>query len=213
MGKLLNVDLATGRMEDEALQDDFCRKFIGGYGFGAKILFDRMKSGVDPLGPENVLGFVTGPLTGTPALIGSRYCVVCKSPLTGTWGDANSGGYFGPQLKAAGYDGVFFSGQSDKPVYLSIEDGKAELRDASGLWGKDSNETEHALKAENGKDIRVACIGPSGESLSLISSVINDLGRAAGRSGVGAVMGSKKLKAVVARGSIKVPMADEAPLH
>ena len=210
MGKLLFVDLSSGRMEEETLQDDFCRKFIGGYGFGSKILFDRMKAGADPMGPENMLGFLTGPLTGTPALIGSRYGVVCKSPLTGTWGDANSGGYFGPQLKAAGYDGIFFSGQSEKPVYLSVENGKAELKDASSLWGKDSHETEEALKSMIGKDIRAACIGPAGESLSLISSIMNDLSRACGRSGVGAVMGSKRLKAVVARGSMPVPMADEA---
>ncbi|HGJ66856.1 TPA: aldehyde ferredoxin oxidoreductase, partial [bacterium] len=151
-----------------------------------------------------------GPLTGTPAVIGSRYVVVCKSPLTGTWGDANSGGDFGPYLKFAGYDGVFFTGISEKPVYLVLDNGKAELKDADWLWGKDTNETDDLLKEKYGKDSRSACIGPSGEKLSLISCVINDKGRAAGRSGVGAVMGSKKLKAIVAKGNIEVPLADDA---
>ncbi|RKY66766.1 MAG: aldehyde ferredoxin oxidoreductase, partial [Candidatus Latescibacterota bacterium] len=111
VGKLLFVDLSEGTISEEALDETLCRNFLGGYGIGAKVLYDRMKPGVDPLGPENILGFMTGPLTGTPALIGSRYVVVAKSPLTGGWGDANSGGYFGPALKQAGYDGVFFFGQ------------------------------------------------------------------------------------------------------
>ena len=210
MGKLLFVDLSSGSIKEEALDEDVARKYLGGYGLGAKVLFDRMKPKADPLGPENMLGFVTGPLTGTPALVGSRYQVVGKSPLTGGWGDANSGGFFGPGLKAAGFDAVFFSGIAPKPVYLVIDDGKATLRDASSLWGKDSNETDDLLKAEHGKDAQVACIGPAGEKLSLIACVMNDKGRAAGRSGLGAVMGSKKLKAVVAIGNQKVPLADEA---
>ncbi len=208
MGKLLYVDLTKGALQEEKLEEDFCKKFIGGYGFGSKILFDRMKPGIDPLGPDNILGFFTGPLTGTPALIGSRYVVVCKSPLTQTWGDANSGGYFGPALKFAGYDGVIFTGASSKPVYLFLNEGKAELKDAADLWGKDSHDTDDMLKGRHGKDVRIACIGPAGEAQSLISCVMNDKGRAAGRSGVGAVMGSKKLKAIVAKGSLEVPMAD-----
>ncbi len=209
MGKLLFVDLSQGKLEEEQLDEDFCKKFLGGYGFGAKILYDRMKAGVDPLGPDNILGFITGPLTGTPALIGSRYVVVCKSPLTQAWGDANSGGFFGPALKFAGFDGVFFTGISAKPVYLLIEQGKAELKDAADLWGKDSTDTDDALKERHGSDVRITCIGPAGEAQSLLSCVMNDKGRAAGRSGVGAVMGSKKLKAVVAKGALDVPMVDE----
>lgn len=208
MGKVLFADLSSGTLEDVALDEDLCRKFLGGCGIGVKMLYDRMKPGVDPLGPDNILGFMTGPLTGTPAIIGSRYVVVSKSPLTGTWGDANSGGYFGPALKAAGYDGVFFKGVSEKPVYLVVDSGKATLRDASALWGKDSNETDDLLKAEHGKACRIACIGPSGESLSLISCIMNDKGRAAGRSGLGAIMGSKRLKAIVAKGNMDVPIAD-----
>jgi aldehyde:ferredoxin oxidoreductase len=209
MGKILWVDLTRGEFRDELLEEKLCREYIGGYGIGAKLLFDRMSAGVDPLGPENILGFMTGPLAGTAALGASRYTVLGKSPLTGGWGDANSGGDFGPYFKWAGYDGVFFTGISGKPVYLLIDDGKAELRDAAGLWGKDTFDTEDILKAEFGKGTEVACIGPSGEKLSLIAAVMNNHGRAAARSGLGAVMGSKRLKAVVVRGNQKVPQADE----
>jgi aldehyde:ferredoxin oxidoreductase len=210
MGKILWVDLTKGKIQEEPSDEKMCRDYIGGYGIGARILFSRQKAKVDPLGPENILGFMTGPLAGTQALGGSRYSVVAKSPLTGTWGDANSGGDFGPYLKFAGYDGVFFTGQSTKPVYLFIDDGKAEIRDATYLWGKDCYETEDILKEEFGKDARAACIGPAGETLSLISSVINDKGRAAARSGLGAVMGSKKLKAIVVRGNQEIPLANAA---
>jgi len=212
MGKILFVDLSQGKTWDEPLDEKLCRDFIGGYGLGAKILFDQQQAKTDPLGPDAILGFITGPLTGTPAIVGSRYVVVGKSPLTGTWGDANSGGDFGPHLKFAGYDAVFFHGISDQPVYLYINDGKAELRKADQLWGKDSHETEDVLQAELGKDVRVACIGPSGERLSLISGIINNKGRAAARSGLGAVMGSKKLKAIAVKGKQAVPLAHESEL-
>jgi len=147
-------------------------------------------------------------LTGTDAMGGSRYIMVGKSPLTGGWGDANSGGNVGPYLKFAGYDAVFFTGISDKPVYLLIDNGKAELKDAGKLWGKDSFETQDILRAEHGKELEVACIGPSGEKMCLVAAVMNNKGRAAGRSGLGAVMGSKKLKAIALKGNIKVPVAD-----
>ena len=208
MGKLLYVDLANGSMRTEGLDESWCRKFCGGYGFGASILYDLIPANVEPFGPENILGFISGPLTGTPALVGSRYVVVGKSPLTQTWGDANSGGYFGTALKHAGYDGVFFTGISEKPVYLHIQDGDVALKDASQLWGKDSHDTEDMLKAEHGDDSNIACIGPSGESLSLIAAIMNDKGRAAGRSGLGALMGSRKLKAIVAQGDQVIPIAD-----
>lgn len=216
MGAILNVNLTTGDVHEEKLDEQMCRDFIGGYGIGAKLLYDRMPSGVDPLGPDNLLGFFTGPLTGTPCIEGNRFVVVCKSPLTETWGDANCGGTFGPHLKFAGYDGILISGASDKPVWLRIEDGKAELHDATFLWGKDSNETEDELKALMGesnergkkKKVEIASIGQAGEGLSLISAIINDKGRAAGRSGVGAVMGSKKLKAIAVSGTQKIPIFD-----
>ena len=210
MGKILFVDLSKGEIKEEALDEKICRDFIGGYGIGARILYSRQKAGVDPLGPENTLGLVSGPLTGTPVPTGARYAVVAKSPLTGGWGDANSGGDFGPYLKFAGFDAVFFTGISPKPVYLLIDNGKAQIKDAGHLWGKDAYETEDTLMAEYGKESRVACIGPAGEKLSLIACIMTDHGSTAGRSGLGAVMGSKKLKAVVARGTMEVPIADKA---
>ena len=209
MDRLLNVDLSSGSMTEETPTEELNRNYIGGYGIGARLLYDRIPRGADPLGPENILGILTGPLTGTQCIEGNRSVVVCKSPLTGGWGDANCGGTFGPYLKFAGYDGVLFSGVAESPVFLYIENGQAELRDASHLWGKDTNETEAILKSELGKDIEIASIGQSGERLSLISCIINDEGRAWGRSGVGAVMGSKKLKAVVVKGNLSVPVADE----
>jgi aldehyde:ferredoxin oxidoreductase len=212
MGKLLFVDLSTGVIKEEALDDNMSRDFIGGYGIGARILYSRQKAGVDPLGPDNIVGFMTGPLTGTSAATGARYQVVAKSPLTGGWGDANSGGDFGPYLKFAGYDGVFVSGISPKPVYLLIDAGKAQIKDAGNLWGKDAYETEANLMAEYGNQSRVACIGPSGEKVSPIAAVMTDHGSAAGRSGLGAVMGSKKLKAVVARGTRTVQVVNKEAL-
>jgi aldehyde:ferredoxin oxidoreductase len=213
MGKILNVDLTTGQIKEEALDEQLCRDYVGGYGVGAKLIYERMPAGADPLGPDNILGVLTGPCTGTQALIGSRFVVVAKSPNTDTWGDANCGGQFGPALKFAGFDGVLCSGMSEKPVYLLVEDGKAELRDAENLWGLNVAQLEETLKAELGDDIQVASIGIGGEKLSLSACVMNDKGRAAGRSGLGAVMGAKRLKAVVARGKQRVEVADAAEVR
>jgi aldehyde:ferredoxin oxidoreductase len=209
MGKILWVNLSTGKITVEKPKAKLYKDYIGGYGIGARILYDHMKPGADPLGPDNILGLITGPFTGTPIPAGARYAAVAKSPLTGGWGDANSGGFFGPYLKFSGYDGVFFTGISPKPVYLLIDEGKAELKDAGHLWGKDAYETEETLEAQYGKQSRVACIGPAGEMKSLIASIMTDKGSAAGRSGLGAVMGSKKLKAVVAKGTMPVVIADK----
>ncbi len=213
MGKVLFVDLSKGTVVEEQPDISLYRDFIGGYGLGARIIYSRQKPGADPLGPDNILGFIPGPLTGTLVPTASRYAVVGKSPLTGGWGDANSGGDFGPFLKMSGYDAVFVSGISPKPVYILTDNGKAEIKDASALWGKDAYETEDTLMAEYGKQSRVACIGPAGEMKSLIACVMTDRGSAAGRSGLGAVMGSKKLKAVVARGTMTVPVADKESLE
>ncbi len=210
MGKVLWVDLSKKELKEEALDEKMGRDFLGGYGLGARILFSRQKAGVDPLGPEAILGIVTGVLTGTDAMGGSRYIMVGKSPLTGGWGDANSGGNVGPFLKFAGYDAVFFTGISDKPVYLHINNGKAELKDAGKIWGKNSFEVQDILREEHGKDLEIACIGPSGEKVALVAAVMNNKGRAAARSGLGAVMGSKKLKAIAVQGNMKVPVADAA---
>jgi len=212
-GKMLFVDLTKGSHEEITLTQEIAKQYIGGYGIGAKVLFERMKPGSDALGPDNIVGFTTGPLTGTGALLSGRYTVVCKSPVTGGWNDANSGGYFGPELKKAGFDAVFVQGASETPVYVWINDGEVEIRDATHLWGKDVLETEVALKGELGEHrLRAAMIGPAGEKLSLIAAVINDGHRAAGRGGCGAVMGSKKLKAVVVRGTGNVPVADPEKL-
>ncbi len=210
MGKVLWVDLSKKQLKDEPLDEKTMRDFLGGYGLGARILFSRQKAGVDPLGPDAILGLVTGVLTGTDAMGGSRYVMVGKSPRTGGWGDANSGGNVGPYLKFAGYDAVFCTGISPKPMYLLIDNGKAELKDAGDLWGKDTFDTQDILREKHGKELEVACIGPSGEKLSLIAAVMNNKGRAAGRSGLGAVMGSKKLKAIAIKGNMKIPVADEA---
>ena len=213
-GKLGFVDLSSGTIRQERLDEHLARDFIGGYGLGARVLFERQEKGADPLGPENILGFTTGPLTGTGVPTGTRYMAVCKSPLTGGWGDANAGGYFGSELKAAGWDAVFISGIASSPVYLMISENRIEIKDASHLWGRDTVETEEAIQRDSGnRKIRVASIGPASERLSLISGIINDRGRAAARSGVGAVMGSKKLKAVAVQGNGKVPAADEGAVE
>jgi aldehyde:ferredoxin oxidoreductase len=208
MGKLLFVDLSTGGRKEEKPDQSLYKDFIGGYGLGARVIYSRQKGGVDPLGEENTLGLVTGPLTGTPAPFGCRYVAVGKSPLTGGWGDANCGGFFGPNLRFAGYDGVFFTGISEKPVYLFIDNGQAQLKEAAHLWGKATFETDDILEAEHGKAAKVVSIGPAGEKLSLVACLMNNRLNAAGRSGLGAVMGSKKLKAVVVKGEQKVPLAD-----
>ena len=208
-GKLLFVDLTRGTVEEKGLSEELAQNFIGGYGIGARILYDMMKPGAHPLGPDNVLGFMSGLLNGTGALFSARYTVVCKSPVTGGWNDANSGGFFGPELKKSGFDAIFISGASDKPVYLFIKDGRVEIRDASALWGKDSVETLESLIQETGESkLRVALIGPAGEKQSLMACVINDKPRAAARGGCGAVMGSKNLKAIAVRGTGKIPVAN-----
>jgi aldehyde:ferredoxin oxidoreductase len=206
-GKILFVDLTQGSFKEESPPEKMYRDFIGGQGLGARILYERMKPKADPLGPDNILGFLVGPLTGT-SLHGARFQTVAKSPVTGGWGDANSGGSLAPVFKAAGYDGVFFTGVSPKPVYVFIDDGKPVIKDASHLWGKDTVETEAAIRQELGDErVKIACIGPAGEAQSLIACIRHE-GSAAGRSGIGAVMGSKKLKALVVRGTKKVEMAD-----
>ncbi len=207
-GKILNIDLGSGKWDEEAPDETWLRGFLGGYGLGARWLYERMAPGVDPYGPESLLGFVTGPLTGTPAIGGSRYTVVGKSPLTGGWGDANSGGEFGPALKYAGYDAVYITGIAPQPVYLLIDNGRVELHPAGDLWGLDTVETWKTLHDRHGQGTRVACIGPAGERLVRIAGIVNEGGRAAGRSGLGAVMGSKRLKAIAVKGSVAPRVAD-----
>ena len=180
MGKIGFVDLTTGEIRTQALDEALIRDFIGGYGLGVRILFEHQKKGVDPLGPENILGFTAGTLTGTKTPASGRYMAVCKSPLTGGWGDANSGGYFGSELKSAGWDAIFISGMASAPKCLIINDGSIEIRDASHLWGKDTVETELSIQKQlNESKMRIASIGPASERLSLISGIVNDRGRVA----------------------------------
>lgn len=209
IGKILKVNLTSGKINETTLDESFFRKWFGGYGLGSRIIYNDIPSKTDSLGPENVLGLTTGILTGTPALFSGSFTAVGKSPLTGTWGDARGGGFFGPELKFAGFDAVFIYGKSKRPAYLWINDGKAEIIDASDLWGRTVSETEDMLKEKHKeKRVQVASIGPSGEKLSLISAIMTDKERAAARSGLGAVMGSKNLKAVAVRGTGKIPVAD-----
>lgn len=204
------VNLDSGLIEEERVPDEVYERFLSGVGLGAYILYRDIPGGADPLGPENMLGLVSGLLTGTGSLVTGRWMAVCKSPLTGGWGDANCGGSFSPAIKQCGYDGIFFRGISEKPVYLLIDNQGARLEDASGLWGKDAVETEDYLEQKHGgkKKPSAAVIGTAAEKLSLISGICNDRGRIAARSGCGAVMGSKKLKAVVLNGSKKIECAD-----
>lgn len=201
-GKILRVDLTAGTVKSEPLNMAWAREYLGSRGLASKYLVEEVDPKVDPLSAANKIIWSTGPLTGTMASTGGRYTVVTKGPLTGAIACSNSGGYWGAELKMAGWDMVIFEGASAKPVYLQIVDDVAELKDASGLWGKTVWETEAALKqAVQDPQARVSCIGGAGENQVLFAAVVNDLHRAAGRSGVGAVMGSKKLKAVVVRGT------------
>ncbi len=210
MGRILIADLTDGTTRFEHLDDDVYLTYLGGYGLGAYLLYRMQPPGVDPLGPDNTLGFFTGLLTGTGGITTNRYVAAAKSPKTGGWGDANSGGTFGPVMKAAGLDGILITGQSPTPVYLLYREGRAELVPADGWWGLDTSETHDRLTELYGPNARAACIGPAGEKMSLLSCIINEKHRAAGRSGLGAVMGSKKLKAlvVVGDGRFDVPIAD-----
>lgn len=213
MGKLLRVDLSQGKLSDEPLNENHARAFIGGSGLAARIIYDMVDGKTDPLSPQNPLLFMTGPFVGTAVPSSGRYSVCALSPLTNIWGEANSGGFFGPELRFAGYDGLIITGCSDKPVWLSILQGKPQLHDASSIWGVDSYRTQDLVREALGDQrARVACIGIGGENKAKMAGVMNDHGRTAGRTGMGAVMGSKRLKAIAVRGQAKVPVADEAGL-
>ncbi len=204
-GKILRVNLTKGTVTTEPLNREWARDFVGSRGLGSKYLISEIDPKVDPLSPDNKIIWATGPLTGTMASTGGRYTVITKGPLTGAIACSNSGGYWGAELKMAGWDMVIFEGKSPKPVYLCIQNDVAELRDASHLWGQSVWHTEEAIKKSlQDPLVRVSCIGKAGENHVLYASVVNDMHRAAGRSGVGAVMGSKNLKAIAVRGTIGV---------
>jgi aldehyde:ferredoxin oxidoreductase len=207
LGKILRVDLSQGRLWDEALNEEHARKYVGGSGLAARYLYDMLDADTDPLGPENPLFFLTGPLVGTSMTSAGRYSVCARSPLTGIWGEANSGGFFGPELRYAGYDGVLITGAAEQPSWLSIVDGQAVLHASGDLWGSDIYATQTSLREALGdQKARVACIGLAGENRVKLAGIANDHGRFAARTGLGAVMGSKNLKAVAVRGTGKVPL-------
>ena len=207
VGKILDVNLSAGTINSHHLDESLAFNYMGGKGFGAKILSDRLPVGCPPLSAENILVFSTGPLTGTLAPSSGRFEVCTKSPATNLWLDSNCGGFFGPELKFAGYDAVILQGKSKKPVLLIIENNAVRLEDASDLWGLDTITTHRHIKDRLGKDTRVACIGPAGEQGVLISSIISEY-RALGRGGSGAVMGSKNLKAIAVRGTQGISIHD-----
>ncbi len=213
MGKILRINLTTSTITEEFPDEETLRKYLGGAGLATKFLLEETEKGIDPLGPENKLIFMTGPLTGTNSPSTGRYSVVTKSPLTNGWGQANSAGFWGRDFKRSGFDGIIFEGKAPKPVYLLTEDGKAELLDAEEIWGKNTSETTNILKEKHGPKFNVACIGIAGEHLVKYAAIMNDCdeenwGRAAGRCGVGAVMGSKNLKAIASKGTLEIPIAD-----
>ena len=199
-GKVLEVDLSSGRVDCRELDKEVAEKYVGGKGFGIHTLFNRMPMGCDPLSPENILVFATGPLTGSAAPASGRMEVCTKSPATGLWLDSNAGGSLGPEFKYAGYDGLIITGASDSPVIILIEDGKVSIVPAPDYWGLDTIETHKKIKDTYSNEHRVACIGPSGENLSPLAGILTEY-RSFGRGGAGAVMGSKKLKAVVVNGT------------
>jgi len=208
-GKLLRINLSNREISKEDLDLELARKFVGGRGLGTYFMTQEVDPDVEPLSPDNKIIFAAGPLTGSAAPTAGRYMVVTKSPLSGTIASSNSGGFWGAELKRAGYDLIIVEGTADKPCYISIKDDAVEIRDAQKYWGKLVSETTDLLLAEAGDDkARVTTIGPAGEKRSLIAAIMNDKYRAAGRSGVGAVMGSKNLKAIVVRGTGKMAAAD-----
>jgi len=209
--RALRINLSTGDIKEETIDGELVKKYLGGRGLASKILLDEIDPTIDPFSEENKLIFANGLLTGTAVPTGGRYMVVTKGPLTGTIASSNSGGFFGAELRKAGWGLVIIEGKAEKPVYISIKDSDVQIKDAGHLWGKNTHETTDILLEEFGDDkAKVACIGPAGERLVKFAAIINDKARAAGRTGVGAVMGSKNLKALIARGSERIEVMDKA---
>ncbi len=207
MNKLLLIDLSTKTIREDDINPDQARDFIGGSGLTARLLYDKLNKSVDPLGPENPLLYMTGPLVGTSMPAAGRCSVSARSPLTGFWGESNTGGFIGPELRFAGYDGLYITGRSTEPCWISIQDQQVKIHDAGDLWGQDTYQTQESIQGFlNDPKTRISCIGSAGENLVKMAAIMNDHGRAAGRTGLGAVMGSKNLKAIAFRGSQKVPL-------
>lgn len=220
-GKILIVDLTKQSLNVEIIPEEIYRKYYGGYGLGAYYIYKHITPGCDPLGPDNILGFIPGLLTGSVAPLTGRFMVCGKSPLTGRglrsngkectggWGNSNSGGTFGPSIRKAGFDAIFFTGKAPTPVYLLLDETCMSLESAEDLWGTDCVEIETILKTRHGKGVKISSIGPAGENLSLVAGIVNDKGRIAARSGLGSVMGSKNLKALCIKGNSKVKFASK----
>lgn len=212
-GKILRVDLTRERISIDFPDDLIYKRYLGGEGLIAYYLLTELQPRIDPLSMKNILIFATGPVTGVTLSGASRSCVGAKSPLTGGFGEAEVGGFWGTELKRTGYDAIIFTGKAQRPVYLLVTDELAEIRDAKHLWGKTTGETQETIEAELGDEkVRIASIGPGGENLVRYACIMHDLRHAAGRTGMGAVMGSKNLKAVVAHGKLSIPVADEESL-
>ncbi|HYL81554.1 MAG TPA: aldehyde ferredoxin oxidoreductase N-terminal domain-containing protein, partial [Candidatus Acidoferrum sp.] len=207
-GKFLRVDLTKGTTQVEEVSELVYRMYLGGNTLAAYFLAKELKPGVDPLGPDNVMVFATGPCNGSPISGTNRFACAAKSPLTGGYGEGEAGGWWGPELKFAGFDGIIITGRSPKPVYLWITDGKVELRDAAHVWGKLSAQSQETLKAETEKRARVLQCGIAGEKGNRLANIVNELKHFTGRSGLGAVMGSKQLRAIVVRGHDKLQPKD-----
>src|SRR5438034_1176161 len=207
--KILHVNLSDRTTWIEEPGDAFFRRYAGGRGLIAHYLLKYVPKGADPLGPHNILVIAPGVLTGAPLPGAGRHSVGARSPLTGGFGEAEAGGFWGAELKHAGYDGIIVQGKADKPVYLWIDETTVEIRDAAHLWGKRTGEVEDAIRAETGdRLVRIAQAGVAGENLVRYAMIVNDLNEIAGRTGMGAVMGSKNLKAIAVRGKKQVPLAD-----
>jgi len=208
-GKTLLVDLSRDKIITEPTNEEFAATYIGGSGYACRLALDHLTASTEPLGPENVLIFATGPLVGTAAPNMGRHVVCARSPLTRLWGESSSGGIFGAKMKFAGFDAVVVKGRAAKPTYISVKDGKAELRNAKQLMGEDTQSTQALIKEElNDRTASVSCIGKGGENLVKYAAIMNDWNRAAGRTGLGAVMGSKNLKAIAVSGQERVPIAE-----
>lgn len=210
VGRILQVDLTSGKISAEPLNLEAARKYVGGAGYGAKVMYDAIGPETDPFGPENPVLFMAGPMVGTGFPGATKWAVCAKSPLTFIWGESSASGSFGAELKRAGFDGIIVTGSSSFPVMVFVNDGDAELQDARRLWGLETAATAKSVQRElNDPKVRIACVGPAGERLVRFASVVTDEERVCGRTGMGAVMGSKHLKAVAVRGTERVPLADE----
>ena len=207
-GNILRIDLTTGDIAKQPTDPALAEKFLGGRGFGAYFLFTELPRHADPMGPENMLIISPGPLSGTLVPGAGKVDFACKSPLTGGYASANSGGILTAEIKYAGYDSIILKGKAEKPVYIFIDNDKVEIRDAADLWGKGSLDTEKIIKDRLGEEFQVATIGPGGENGVKYACITTDYGRQAGRGGVGAVMGSKNVKAIAVRGNKGIPVAD-----